>query len=1606
MKRATYSILFLILNFMCYAQAFDFEADTTKGCAPLKATYINTTPDSIKNNYSYEWIVEAGKFSTQTDSVQNTYLMPGRYTATMKVYDVSKKLVSSITKKDYITVYNDPDVIITSDKTSTCEDKEFNFSIVSLTADTTISSYSWILSDGTIYQSEIPPAHIFGFAEDFTVFLSVIDDHGCTNRERKTISVKTYNDYPEVMMSSDRSRSCDPQLDVKFSNFTEDENVVSFFWDFGDGTTYTGKTPPTHHYSGYNTYRATLQAVSKNDCISYSAKNIQLVNFQPEINFDDNQKAVTFNTTEIKRNMNTETPFMEISNGESKTKYCPGTISFSVPNSDYEWTYEWDFENDGIIDSEADTYEVDIDEGGTYTIKLTVSNGICTKELVKTFEVESPLTITATPTKDFYCKLPAEVDFVANSNIDGTQFYWAISDSSFYQKQSFTKNFTHEDIYSSKLFAISPNYCSAELSLPNNVETSVPTINHIADATYPSPRSGCVPLDVRFTANYKYNTDSDSIDFFMWDFDNDGTVDEKTYFDSKKKSGSVGVNWTYNNVGVYAYEVSLQTQKGCVVRNFFVHHKKQTNYPTVYDSVSVGDVPFGTIDFPDEICSSEKIQVDISLDDANKYKSIYDTLNVYFTILNNSSSTTEFPIPSRTSVTITDTIGVHNVSYVISDNGCKQNFTNDKTILFKGPYIELDTLKTSCEHSLKHQYSFKKNYGSTSWEWYLKKYSEGDYTLIANDVDYIDIDYANYGGRGNYIVKVTAHNSETGCNMSDSLVVQVTDLQADFGLKTYEPCYGDQAVFVVSPEMGQDIVSWTWIYDWHGKKDSLLFATYNPWTEVLKRLDDSDTVRKYVFDYEDIDHVTVLVKDIMGCEALVQKPVKVYRSRAGFYGDVLSDCLPFITNFTDTSRSENEIVQRTWELGNNEKITGNETTVQTEYNTKGNKHVVLTIVDDHGCTDKATMGDYIKPVVPNAQFTVTNEKLCLGTEAVFKRNLRANGYANTLTHYAWDFGDETIQEFNGNAPETTTYLYNTPSKNKYDVKLIAYCISPEGHECVDTATNEIDIKDVKAKITVRNSDKCKEPGQKFIVYLDISSYTSNITNFDWWKTENGDSIYVSNKRTLQVITFDNYGEQSLHLRTKSRYFGCEETKTTLPVMVPGYEATMQALKTDACVHEEIPFVLSDTFNLYRYNAYWEFGDGVSVPLTELTETHFYEALAGTDDNTYKVQFIVDAEGCKPRDISANITVYPVMADFTRGPLDLDTLACAPYSVKLYNTSQTGGNKASYLWDLGDGTTTDEENPTIKIKNPNDTISVSLLVTSNICNDRKTKRLISYPVASLNVEIDSTICYGENISAKATGDFTSIEWLPHKIVSNPYGSETDISVKQSQYVFIKTNSTQACSHIDSTFIYVQQKPRYFGAPDSVLIFYGSDGKQHRASEITNNIIAGQVYNVNTTMIQGMNYTWQPATYLSCTYCPSPDLDLTCGKESFEDCLTFPEFIEYTITMEDTLGCFTSDTTIRFNILIDTKIGMPEAFTPNGDGINDIALVRGWGIREFVEVKIYNRWGQLVFESDDMSKGWDGTFKGEPQGMDTFAYTISAVNMKGEDIFVKGYITLIR
>jgi gliding motility-associated-like protein len=88
-----------------------------------------------------------------------------------------------------------------------------------------------------------------------------------------------------------------------------------------------------------------------------------------------------------------------------------------------------------------------------------------------------------------------------------------------------------------------------------------------------------------------------------------------------------------------------------------------------------------------------------------------------------------------------------------------------------------------------------------------------------------------------------------------------------------------------------------------------------------------------------------------------------------------------------------------------------------------------------------------------------------------------------------------------------------------------------------------------------------------------------------------------------------------------------------------------------------------------------------------------------------------------------------------------------------------------------------------------------------------------------------------------------------------------------------------------------------------------------------------------------------------------------------------------------------------------IDIPNAFSPNSDNSNDELFVIGAGITE-MNLKIFNRWGELVFETEDQTIGWDGTYKGEPQELDVYVYTLNAVLDTGDKVSKKGNITLLR
>ncbi|MFW5709875.1 MAG: gliding motility-associated C-terminal domain-containing protein, partial [Bacteroidota bacterium] len=113
--------------------------------------------------------------------------------------------------------------------------------------------------------------------------------------------------------------------------------------------------------------------------------------------------------------------------------------------------------------------------------------------------------------------------------------------------------------------------------------------------------------------------------------------------------------------------------------------------------------------------------------------------------------------------------------------------------------------------------------------------------------------------------------------------------------------------------------------------------------------------------------------------------------------------------------------------------------------------------------------------------------------------------------------------------------------------------------------------------------------------------------------------------------------------------------------------------------------------------------------------------------------------------------------------------------------------------------------------------------------------------------------------------------------------------------------------------------------------------------------------------------------------------------------------YVVTSEN--QCFAVSDSITVFVLIDFTLEMPDAFTPNGDGVNDVVHVQGKKINKLIDFKVFNRWGNLVFETTDLNEGWDGTLKGKRLPTDTYTYMIRALTIHDYEVFKKGTILLL-
>jgi len=148
----------------------------------------------------------------------------------------------------------------------------------------------------------------------------------------------------------------------------------------------------------------------------------------------------------------------------------------------------------------------------------------------------------------------------------------------------------------------------------------------------------------------------------------------------------------------------------------------------------------------------------------------------------------------------------------------------------------------------------------------------------------------------------------------------------------------------------------------------------------------------------------------------------------------------------------------------------------------------------------------------------------------------------------------------------------------------------------------------------------------------------------------------------------------------------------------------------------------------------------------------------------------------------------------------------------------------------------------------------------------------------------------------------------------------------------------------------------------------------------------------------NIRWMPERWLSCYDCPSP---VATPKQS----------TRFTIMVSNEGGCVAKDDIAVFVLCEEGNLFLPNTFSPNDDGINDVFYPRGKGIYGIKNFRVFDRWGEVVFsqsnfQANDITKGWNGMVRGKLASQDVYVYTIDVICENNFVFSHKGNVALIR
>ncbi len=1592
--------LLIILN-LCMTQSqaqfkADFSADTLSGCAPRVVAFTNL---SAPAGASYEWYLGVNTNPIAIANPSAIYFNPGSYTVKL-IARWPGGQVDSITKTSYINVFAPPMVNFSASDTIGCFPLRVDFDNLSSAVSGIITKYEWDFGDGNV-SSDPDPFHVYTFEGNFSVTLQVTTSEGCSF---SIVKSRYINVSPGVNADffAPISSACKPPVNLNFSNFSTGPGTLTYAWNFGNGQTSTVKDP-VGTFNTAGDYTVTLVATSSAGCADTVRKPVSIPAGTITSSFDAPDSICIRQSFQIK---NTSVPdpdstFWSFGDGGTSLQYDP-VKSYSSP--------------------------------GVYNIRLRNKFGTCIDTLVKQIVVVDTPKAVFTNSIAASCKPPFTVRFTDQSTGGPLTYLWDFGDGTTSTDRNPVKIYTSFGKFTVRLTVTNRNGCRSSVikSALVNIARPVFSLRNLPD-------SGCVP----FVLNPKIDVVAvDTVSSYFWDLGN-GTT-------STSPTPSV----TYTTPGNYTIKLVITTKGGCrdsiIVRDIKAGAQGSAaafsatplevcaGEPILFSDQSSGSVTgwlweFGdgtvdqtkdpmhayadtgkfdvTLTVYNQGCPSTVVKQDyISIKGAvarfgyqsncaNKRSMQFldSSINAATWLWDFGDGTTS---TDRSPLHIFPNEGEYTVSLTVTNDGC--TFTREKKILIVNETADYTINPGVVCRGTEAVFTARES---------VPDYAVGRYEWDFGNGVYVNgprISTNSFAGvaNGTYTtrLRITDYN---GCLDSSSQTVTIGGPTATFGADRTAGCKGLDVNFTDSSYGDGTVAIVNRIWDFG---DGTIINTTN-------------TSIQHIYARPGTFNVKLKIIDAAGCaDSMVKRSlITTTEPKASFNTVETVTCPGRPIQFVNTSSAN--VNNFFWSFGDGATSTArNPAHIYTQV---GLYTVKLTIRDRFGCEDSMTRVNYVNVDTPYAAFTVSDS---VGNCPPLQVKFTFTGKHNASVK--WDFGDGGASELVD--PE---HFYSIPGI--FVARLIV--TSPGG--CTDTAYKTITVFGPNGTLSYSPTTGCTP------LTVNYSVTTQNVA-FIYYQFGDGELIKTTSLTQSYTYTEPGFYPPSVLFEDSK---GCKVPvlgrDTILVVSVnPGFTTSTQLL----CDRGIVQFTDTSKSNGTINSWLWNFGDGQTS--TAQNPLHQYNG-----PGIYNVTLTVGtANGCSET-ISKNEFIKIVGSPVTDITSSVDSI-CINNRITFNGVLvQPDTSAIAWSWNFGNGQTANVQNPPSQLYTQAGNFTVQLIVTnSSGCKDTVLHPVYIQPLPVTNAGIDTAICLGQSVQLNATGA-DSYVWSPASFLScttcaNPVASPID-----TMMYYVTGSTAFGCTLRDSVMVTVIGPTTVVAPPNDSLcvgqsvqliatgtelyswspatglsnpnianpsarpeatttyIVTGSDRKGCfvTTDEVTISVFPYPVVNAgNDTTIQvgfftqlNATYTpdvqsilWSPSVGLSCTTCPRP--------------VATPTFnTVYSVTVTNNGGCTATDAVSIFVVCNDGNIFMPNTFSPNGDGMNEIYYPRGRGINTIRALRIFNRWGQLVFEkrnfnANDPSAGWDGTFKGTKLSPDVYVYMMDLSCENSSIITMKGDITLIR